>query len=749
MRIWFQLGLHLILAVMFSVSVLTAQLNAQETRPTSLDIVPQGAAFYWASMNHQAQYEAIVDSNAYARLMDTPVAKKMRRAYRKGRRRGDWDQFGRNPFREYLEGYSQTIGSAQGKIVLPFVKQIFGNEVFVYADDDWNTATDAVGRAYARVFEEVLKGTDPAEMEPEEIRRILRLVADELKDANTPTIVMGTVLDEPKQIKGLLQMAEDGIDQMIGRMPPEMDALEDAYDVIEDDESYLITFEFTADLIPWDMLAGDPGFAFAEFTDEIQALIENKSVALTFGIKNQYLLLSVGPSADHIVSLGKGPLLIDHEKLAPLKQTVAPTSLTSVSYASDAFMKRNSNLDGLIDYATTMLELGMRSGGGQPGIDDLLGDLRTDSAELKSDLRSVVPAPGAILSFSFMNSEGLESFKYNWSENKHLDDSKPLTVLQHVGARPALVVAARDKGSAEQYELLAKWCRKIVGYLDTYVPRFIEDENDAALFEDLMSDLTPVLEKLDTATSENLMPAIANSQFALLVDFAVEKPSWHAEMPESEHPLPLPALAMVVQVNDADKIKRAGSLYFESAKEILEIIRALPDAEIPEEFQIPDPQFRQVAGGEMFYYPIPSEAGLPSSLIPHVLLGNDWLVLSYSTDQSQWLMNATSPEFLGPLSDTGRPLMAAAYYDNVETMDAVFNWAKYAHQLAREEGHSIALNNEAESDGLDFSEDELIESAHAVFDLLKCFRAYSSASYMKDGAQVTHAQCIFRDISEE
>ena len=53
-------------------ATLTGAATAQDSaRPTSLEIVPQSAAWYWASINHQAQRAAVVESRAWQQLMDT------------------------------------------------------------------------------------------------------------------------------------------------------------------------------------------------------------------------------------------------------------------------------------------------------------------------------------------------------------------------------------------------------------------------------------------------------------------------------------------------------------------------------------------------------------------------------------------------------------------------------------------------------------------------------------------------------
>ncbi len=717
-------------------------LVAQQSRPTSLDIVPADAAFYWASMNHAAQYQAVVNSNAYQQLMDTHVAKNMRKAYRNGRRRG-FDQFGwDNPFAQYLQGYSETLGSVPGKMAMTFLKEIFGNEVFIYADKDWNKLSDAVGMAYLRVVRDVISPGEFAEFGDEQLALMMPILREELEGVNTPVLVMGTVLDEPARIESLLQMAEAGIEQLMLQIPPDMEYVAEAFEVIERDDAYLLTLNLTADMVPWESLESDP--FFLEHGDDLKALLRDKSIAVTFGIKGQYLLASVGPTNEHLLSLGEQPLLVDQAKLRPLKE-MSNQPLTGVTYVSDEVMQRNRDFGALVDYLVYGLEVAIRDAAEPGTVDELLEMIRADAEELKTDLAHITPRAGTYLAFSYLNEQGIGGFVYDWSENKYLDDSQPLQILQHVGRQPALVLAGRERGSEQQYQVARKWASKLFGYAQDVVPQFIEDEPVAYIYQQALADLRPILQRLEVTTREEFLPATSNGEFAILLDFSHRKSSWHAQMPPAEFALPLPALAIIMQVKDREKIKRAGAEYLASFQDLLEWARELPESEIPDELQIVPPQTRAAGDVEVYFYEIPAEAGLDPSIEPHAALGADWLVFSYCREQSADLFGDTRPQFSGPLRDSTRPLMAAAYYDNHQLIDALYDWAKYGMQWARLSGESWDLPDNADSDLLAFTEAELMEACDAVVDLIKCFHGVESAGYMKDGAQVSEFQMFFQD----
>ena len=728
----------------------SATLLAQQSdRPTSLDIVPQSAAFYLASMNHEAQYNAIVESNAWQQVLETEVAQRMRRAYRSGRRRG-WSQFGYgNPFAEYLRGYSESVGSVQGKMAMSFLAEIFGNEVFIYGEGDCVPAAEAVANFYRRSGE-ALEGVYFEQISESDIKSLLSIAREEFDGINTPTLVMGTVLDNPQLVESLLQMAEAGIDQMIGQIPPDMDYVLDGYEVVEQGDLYMLSLQLDSSKLPWDELEGDPDFE--PFLDDIKGLLEGKSFNLSFGIKGQFLLVAAGPSIDHIHNIGNGDLLIDHPKMAPVKAAAAEHAMTSVSWTSEQVaISSYENMGGIVDAMVTWAALGMQAAEEQGmdfELDGLMADIKMDAEEFKADMMAAAPKPGAALSFSYMFEHGIEGFAYNWAENKYLDSSQPLTLLRHVGEEPTLLAVAREnEASQEQFAVARKWGGKAFDYLRKYGPRQMPNE-EARVFRDFTSELRDVLSEVADSTEQNLLGATKNCESAFVLDFSTAKESWHDMMPRSDRPLPMPAMAVVIEHNDAEKIRAAGDSYLEAARDILGMIRELPDMQMPPYIQIYPPEHETVEGGDMYVYRFPPEAGLDSEVAFHALLSDNLLILGISTDQSQRLLVENMPMFEGVLSDRSQPLMAAFYYDNTRLIDALHAWAMYGLDVARDEGLEIMPRVEgAENETLIFTEDELLDALDKVVDLLKCMESCSSISYMDDGAQVTHYQLRFSDVA--
>lgn len=714
-------------------------------RPTSLQIVPQSAAFYWASMNHQAQYNAVVESKAWDNVMNSVIGERMRTAYRSGRRRG-WEQFGQgNPFADYLEGYSESIGSVPGKMALSMCSQIVGNEVFVYADEDWLAASQAIQRFTTEMNS---MQEERGELDPHEL---IRIAATEFAGVNMPTIVLGTVLDEPDQIKGLLATAEAALDTLFQNLPPDADPIVDAFDVVEEDGFYCLHMDFDSETLPWEELERDP--QFEPFVDDLKDLLKDKTVSVSLGIKDNFLLFSIGPSLDHIRNLGQGNLLINHEKLTRLRDSMSGKTLTGVMYSSEASaLNSRESMAGMIDSVvsgvTTFLDVSNDEI--DADVDGLADDLKADAIELKKDLDNMLPAPGAWLTYSFLTSEGIEGFTLNWAEARYMDSSQPLDLLNHLGSKPVLAAVARDRLADQQFSFSRKWLSRIYDYVTEYVPRNIPDEEDADTAARFMEELRSSLGEIADATEEHLLPTTEAGEFGLVLDFSVRKPSWHTDMPEADIPVPVPAIALVLEIDDAEQVRKAGGRYLKAVADLVEAIRRLPDSDVPPEFQVVSPQTMTVDGIEKYYYSLPAEAGVDSSIEPNALLSDKLLVLSTSADQSLALMRQASPEFDPVLAaHQNKPLMSVVWYDNAEFVDALETWGMYGMQLFAAEGGTLDQDYGGSNTDLNFTHDEVMVGIDSLVDFIRCFRSYSSSTWVDGDVQITHSLMRFVDVEDE
>ena len=133
-------------------------------------------------------------------------------------------------------------------------------------------------------------------------------------------------------------------------------------------------------------------------------------MVLSLGLRDGFVLLSVGPSTDALANMGQGASLLDNEKLAPLK-AAGSQQFTNIGFMSQAFANSvNMNpqdVDGFVNWPVNFLSE-------VPGIDPKQKDqLRKDIEALAADLRRYIPRPGAGLAFAYLNERGLETWSYD------------------------------------------------------------------------------------------------------------------------------------------------------------------------------------------------------------------------------------------------------------------------------------------------------------------------------------------------
>ncbi len=498
------------------------------------------------------------------------------------------------------------------------------------------------------------------------------------------------------------------------------------------DNSFL-TLTLDGKLVPWEQvpikdLEEKPG----EF-DKLVKKLKELQVTIALGIRDGYLLLGIGKDTSHLAKLGQGKSVAELPEFKPLAKH-ANKRLTSIHYVSK--------------------DMNTRLASNTRTIDDWLGAARTSLADAKltaeqrkridkdldglgKDLKSLMPEPGAELSFTFLNGAGYESYSYDWGEHKGLDGSKPLTILNHAGGNPILVAAGRAKYSPEQYLMLVKWLKAGNGYIEEFVlPNLKGEEKEK--FEKFSKAMQPLLKRLDEATGKMLLPALADGQVAFVLDAKLTSKQWIQQMPKSDKPLPMLEPAVVAGVSDAALLEKAIGEYRAIVNEFIAKLRELePKTDIPD-FKIPEPDIRKVAAGKIYAYALPKEWGLDKQIIPNAGLSDKVAVLTISQEHSERLLTSTPLKVsTGPLADLKRPMAAVVHFDWPALVDAATPWVEFA------------MNSWATAAGADEkSMDDARKQINTVLEVLKAFRGYSSCSYFEDKALITHSVTVFQDVAK-
>ena len=448
------------------------------------------------------------------------------------------------------------------------------------------------------------------------------------------------------------------------------------------------------------------------------------TASVAIGVKDQYLIVSIGDNNDHLVALGQGELLANRKELAPLKQH-AQQQICAVTYVSEDFMKQaNSSaqqLDQLVGVAEMFLPLIDLDAALQQ---QMLGDVR----DLVADLKEAIPTPGAATSIAFTTARGYEGYSYNWGENKTLDASQPLTILDHVGGDPILLFAGRRKYSPDTYEAISKWIGRAIYYGEAIgVERLGAKERE--FYQRVRDDLALLVKQLDQVTRDKVVPAFRDGQVAVVLDAKVTSKQWHEMLPPTEEPLPMLELGFVCGVSDAKLVKEAAAEYFQIVQKVIDTLHNAEPTTIPD-LQLPPPDSREFPEGTVYYYRLPQALGLDKQIAPNAGLSKDTLVVALVPKTTVRLLGST-PVQAGVIAKHQGAAGAAMQFSLSRLIDAVAPWVDYAIKMS----------------GADVDE-AVLEQIHTGLEIAKCLREISTVTYQEDGVWVTHVETHFEDLPE-
>jgi hypothetical protein len=224
-------------------------------------------------------------------------------------------------------------------------------------------------------------------------------------------------------------------------------------------------------------------------------------------------------------------------------------------------------------------------------------------------------------------------------------------------------------------------------------------------------------------------------------------------MPPAAEPLPLPALALVYGVSDADKLKQAGAEYRSIVQEALDRLRgAVRDAsesgDLPAEAaeQLPDiqvqpPQSRELDGAVLYWYPFPANWGLNDELALSAALSEEFVAFALLPELAARLIEEHPLDAYGLLENPDRPLASAVIFDFAGLIEAARPWV----------GYFVALSQEVEPAEADQQEgvrmvDQQIQS---LLDVAACFRGGAAVTYREGNVFITHSKTFFQDLPAE
>ncbi|HEX6960780.1 MAG TPA: hypothetical protein VF175_02855, partial [Lacipirellula sp.] len=504
-------------------------------------------------------------------------------------------------------------------------------------------------------------------------------------------------------------------------------------------ESEFLVLKLDGSMIPWGEEAPEDMPLDEETYENLKEIISAKELAIAVGEWNGYVLVAVGASTEHLAKLGDGDLLRDNDKFAWITPHL-DGNVVSVQYASEKLVAQQYATGEDLDAFAAMINESLEESEEVPA--ELKERISEDLPALAEDLKPFIPKPGAMVGCTLMTDRGFETYKYSWAQQPRLDATKPLEIISHVGGSPLVAVAARGESHPEDYETLAKWVGKAIGYFEDFALEQM-DEDDREEAEQVLEIARPLLGRFDEATREHLVPALADGQSALVIDADITSKQWQAEMPESFHELPMLELGVVMGVSDAEEFKTALREYKSILNDLVDAIREADPESIPEGYEIPDPEKQETSDGAVYSWRF-EEAELDEQLALCIGLSEDYAIFGTSPALAERVLAEKPIEHVSEeLGGEPRAIVAGVHF--AALIDAAAPWVHYA--IRANAVQEDQLSQDPEDDPSQVG--EIWSQVETGLDILKCFRGAWSETRQEEGVWVTHSVAVFEDLEGE
>jgi hypothetical protein len=702
----------------------------------SLRSVPADTAFYSVSLRLKEQWNAFVNSRTYGKLMEIPLIQ-----LAKGKLQFDYQQSSQPTIAKVREYFESPVG--QDSIAL--LKEMFSDEVFTYGGSniaDWikllsqASSLDRAARIQAKA-----DGDEPAKATP---GKFFKSLAEKISGGMTaPTMVAGFRIKDEKRAKSQLDEVHSMLRNLLDEHQPEL-AAHLQRDQIAGHE--FLTLRLDGSMIPWEEIREESTSFDEEQFNSIRDALEKQTLTVALGVMPEFVLLSVGASTEHLEKLGQGTSLAAQPAIKRLEKH-AEERVVSLSYVSKEVAQSVGTAQSTLDEIAE-------------GVEEILIESDVDEADRKVilediralDLKRYIPEPGETTSVAFLTDRGYEGFQYNSASRPMMDSSKPLTILNHAGGAPALVIGARSKESVADYEKAVAWLTRTAPHVEK-IAEEKADAEDWAKYQEYRDRIVALLQRLDTANRDHLLPGLAEGQDALVMDVSARSKQWFEKMPESPTELPMPELAFVVSVTNAERLRQGVKEYVAVVEDAITLMHEIDPDNAPD-VELPKPEQRELSGGGNSYvYLLPDEWGVDEQVAVNAGMTDHVAVVSTMPATTERLLKATPLAVESGLK-LDRPAALVVHIEVAKWISTLRPWIDYGFDVAmgklkpkKEDGEEEVEDEEpAETNPLMLQMGFVMPQVYQFLDVASALKSISAVAYEEDGQWVTHSEMHFEDL---
>lgn len=691
---------------------------------TSLKLIPADASFYSSMLRNREQFEAIKNSNAWAKIMAMPIVKTGL---------GMYNAALQSPGSAPAIAHAM-VNAPENRDTITLLTEMVSDEIFVYGD---KSVIDSVrlfqiintARSLGAMKGKLAADSEEKSMEQFQAGAAISALAKHADMIRVPNVVIGFRLKNTKRANEQLAKLEKVIQESLEGNEKTKDCLKKTE--VAGHQSLVLTLE--GSLAPWEMIIDRLKEMEAEEGDAQKIIdhLEKSKLVVALCVRDGFLVVSIGSSVDALEKLGKGDKLIDRPEFKPLAK-FADKRLAYVGYTSavmnEQLADQQQNIANLLNMLDEFLPKTALK-------DDQKERVRKDAEKLAEDVKSILPKPGAKMGLSFLTDHGVEGYQYAWGDHGDLDSTKPLGLLEHIGGNPLFGLVSRQKTDVAEYDLLIKWVKIGYAYFDEFVmPTIPEPERKKA--KKFLDAAIPLAERCDKVNREMLFPALADGQLGLVIDAKLKSGHFMKALPATEKPMPMLEPALVVGVSDPKLLVKAMGQYREIINGMIDAARQIEGSQIPPGIAIPEPTVTETSMGKVYSFALPAELGVDPQIVPNFGLSDKVAVASITRSHTERLLTSTPPAIGGLLAKTDRPIGFALWIHCADLLDAAKPWVDFGVDQA-----TADIDDEDQKKSVS-------EQVHTGVGLLKVLRNLTSEAYLEDDAIVIHTLAEIHDVEK-
>ncbi len=689
----------------------------------SLKLVPADASFYMASLRNKEQLDIVKNSKAYKKILELPYVQMGLAMY---------TMQTANPQSE-LGKYYAALKNPDVAKALSVLADMGSNEIFIFGDKDVPEFIDLLQEVqmasnYGPIVESIATG-QPSRPDAQ-VHAVISELLEHGDDLKLPNMAFGFKVTDKAAAEQSLGKLEAIVTAAALNVPQMKSSIKK--EKIGKHEYCVVRFD--GKMIPWSELPLDDVRRHEENEGDFDKLVERikaMKLVVAFGLRDDYVVVSIGSSTACIEKLDSDKKLISNESFKPLAK-FSDERVISVGYAGTELVALQDSTPKLCEWIVRMADAACER---LELSEDKSANVISFAKKLGEITKKYAVKPGDAVGVSYMTSDGIENYGFRFGTTQSFDFSKPSDLVKHFGEKPLAAFALRfasvktaDRADLKNYAL------KLPAVVETLaIPYMPEDQQERG--KALLADLRPLYERLVGVTYDKFTASVENGEFAFILDSSFKSKQMHREMPEVEEALPYPTPALAMTVKDAKLLKEAAAEYVKLVEDFSAVIRKhVPEADMPE-FKIPAPEVAKTAYGESFAYHLPKESGFDDRVVPHAALSDNLLILSFSADQSAALMKESSAKTIEDLTvDKPRAAVGAIYWSKLfETSEP---WIAFG--LAQSGvGDSPAVPAEA-----------VIMHADTILAALETLKYTVFETYEENGMIVSRSKTKIEDVKE-